>query len=211
MIQTAHDERLRVAFEFAVAFMPISGVLAVLGALGAGILFGADAALLGGLIVLSACALVIANALMAGQRDAAQFLKDQVADWLDEQEAHRQARYGQPARPAPPPAPLIVTTGVAEPEKIGGIDAADVTYFDREIDHVGWTERQWVGRSLPNGYSISKGENGGYVRLLQLYVDKGLIVKRGGPGNATGELTEKSHAERMRILRNLAARPAPPA
>lgn len=180
------------------AFVAVSGLLPI----------GPEVAVVGVAAVVSA--LIVGN-LAAGLFRIRNAVSEFLADCIEWSAAEREARYAKPAAPpAPPPAPPVVTVGVAEPELIGGIDARDLDYFDREIERVGWTERQWVGRTLPYGFDLSKGENGGYARLIQLYVDRGLIAERGGAGNKTGVMTVKDHAERMRVLRNrLPVLPAP--
>lgn len=140
--------------------------------------------------------------------------------------------------PAPrvesPKAPLLITdsqdynpTPVMPPDAsllampMGGeIHLSDLALFTKTILESGdWTQATWADKRLPRGYVLSKDTRdeqgnvlrGGYSNLLQLFVDKHLIVER--RTGASGRWNPNAPIELdavLNILRNRAGLPALP-
>lgn len=148
-----------------------------------------------------------------GWRRGSQHISNIVNEFLSwsqllwENEERKHAKEETAAPPAPPALPPV-TSGVAAPILIGGFDKSDLRALcNMFAAGKPWTEGALMGKPLPriNGKGEVVGEVLSRVRyksLMDLFVGKGIIVDRGGPGNKPGRLAVKDAAEMMRILCN---------
>lgn len=149
--------------------------------------------------------------LILGLRRVRRHREDFVDEVRENGKLYRELERKKTAVPAiPPPAPptALITTNVTRPNEIGGIDERDLKYFcEQVLATKDWTERRWLGMTLPNGTELTKGEQGGYNRVVNLLVEKGIIIER-TPRN-TGKLAVTNLDDMLRALRRPS--PTPPA
>lgn len=197
------DGEIRTGITIAAAFAVVT-LLVMLGAIGVSMALVPD---LTGIVVAVVFALggaTVALVLILAFRRSRWHMQTIVTAWKEWIEAEIDAKYPAPA-PAQLPAQetqtVPVTSGVKEPAEIGGFDKADLLALCRAFAAgMKWTEEKMVGFVLPHTTeTLTKAR---YIQLMALFVERGVIDERGGPGNRTGKLLVKDPDEAYARLTN---------
>lgn len=156
-------------------------------------------------------------ALILGFRRGRQHRSDIVDVWYrrenEETERLKKERLSQTTAlflPQPAPSAPAVSTGVKQPEIEGTFDKLDLLWlFESFEDGHKHTEDALIGLKLPHsGEKLSRDR---YNALLDLLVDRTIVIERGGPGNKSGKLTAKTADEMMKkLMTRPAVPPTPP-
>lgn len=183
------DGEIRTGITIAAAFAVVT-LLFMLGAIGVSMALVPD---LTGIVVAVVFALggaTVALVLILAFRRSRWHMQTVVNAWRDWIQAEIDAKYPPPQAaqtPAQEAQTVPVTSGVKEPSEIGGFDKADLLALCRAFAAgMKWTEDKMVGFTLPHTQeTLTKAR---YIALMALFVERGVIDGRGGPGNKTGKL-----------------------